>query len=93
MRFLKTAAALLCVLCAPAILLAQQTDDFVPVDPAEHGLEQLPAAPMVMTAYAIVWLILIGYVWSLRRRQARVELEMAALRSRINERPGPEPRP
>jgi CcmD family protein len=47
---------------------------------------------MVMAAYAIVWLILIGYVWSLRRRQARVELEMAALRSRINERPGPEPR-
>ena len=92
MRFLKTAAALLCVLCAPALLLAQQTDDFVPVDPAEHGLEQLPAAPMVMTAYAIVWLILIGYVWSLRRRQARVELEMAALRSRINERPGEDPR-
>ncbi|HEX6322141.1 MAG TPA: CcmD family protein [Vicinamibacterales bacterium] len=92
MRMLRTAAALLCAACMPAVLLAQQTDDFVPVDPAEHGLEQLPAAPMVMAAYAIVWLILIGYVWSLRRRQARVELEMAALRARINERPAEEPR-
>ena len=48
----------------------------------------MPAAPMVMTAYALVWLILIGYVWSLRRRQARIELEMAALRARVNEPDG-----
>ena len=88
MRSLKTFGALLCAVLAPAALLAQQTDDFVPVDPATEALEQLPAAPMVMGAYAIVWLILIGYVWSLRRRQARVELEMAALRARLNERPG-----
>lgn len=83
MRLMKTLAAAAVMLLAPVVALAQQTDDFVPVDPAEHGLEQLPAAPMVMTAYALVWLILIGYVWSLRRRQARIELEMAALRARV----------
>lgn len=67
-------------------LVAQQTADFVPVDPATEALEQLPAAPMVMAAYALVWVVLIAYVWSLRRRQARVELEIAALRDRVNKR-------
>lgn len=86
MRVLRMAAAFVLALAVPAIALAQQTSDFVPVDPSEHGAESIPAAPMVMAAYAIVWLILIAYVWSLRRRQARVELEMAALRARVNER-------
>jgi CcmD family protein len=70
----------------PILVLAQQTADFVPVDPATEALEQLPAAPMVMAAYALVWVVLIAYVWSLRRRQARVELEIAALRDRVNKR-------
>ena len=70
----------------PILLFAQQTADFVPVDPATEALEQLPAAPMVMAAYALVWIVLIAYVWSLRRRQARVELEIAALRDRVNKR-------
>ena len=70
----------------PILLFAQQTADFVPVDPATEALEQLPAAPMVMAAYALVWVVLIAYVWSLRRRQARVELEIAALRDRVNKR-------
>lgn len=70
----------------PILLFAQQTADFVPVDPATEALEQLPAAPMVMAAYALVWIVLIAYVWSLRRRQARVELEVAALRDRVNKR-------
>ena len=83
MRVVKTLAAAVGVLCAPVMALAQQTTDFVPVDPAAEAAEKLPAAPMVMAAYALVWLILIGYVWSLRRRQARIELEMAALRARV----------
>ena len=85
MRCLRILAALALAVSAPAALLAQQATDFVPVNPSEQ-VESLPAAPMVMAAYAIVWLILIGYVWSLRRRQARIELEMAALRARVNGR-------
>ena len=64
----------------------QQSDGFVPVTPGDAGMENLPAAPMVMTAYALVWLVLLAYVWSLRRRQARVELEIASLRSRVSEK-------
>lgn len=85
MRWLKPAAACVCAFALSAVTFAQQTTDFVPVDPNELNQEGLPAAPMVMTAYALVWLVLIGYVWSLRRRQARVELEIAALRSRLSE--------
>lgn len=88
MRMMRIAAAWLLAVLTPALLLAQQTSDFVPVDPSMEAAEKLPAAPMVMTAYALVWLILIGYVWSLRRRQARIELEMAALRARVNEPDG-----
>ena len=65
-------------------VFAQQTADFVPAGPGDLGQENLPAAPMVMGAYALVWLVLIGYVWSLRRRQKRVELEIASLRNRVN---------
>lgn len=86
MRLIRTLAAIAVALAMPVMLAAQQTSDFVPVDPSEQAAESLPAAPMVMTAYALVWLILLGYVWSLRRRQARIELEMAALRARVNER-------
>jgi CcmD family protein len=88
MRALLRGAAFTVSLVLPVLAWAQeQPDGFVPVDPSIDIVESLPAAPMVMTAYALVWLLLIGYVWSLRRRQARVELEMAALRARVNERP------
>lgn len=87
MRAFLRGAIVAFTLAAPA-LAQQQPDGFVPVDPSTDIVETLPAAPMVMTAYALVWVVLVAYVWSLRRRQARVELEMAALRARINERPG-----
>jgi CcmD family protein len=83
MRPVKAVMALLATVMTSA-LTAQQASDFVPIDPAVEAAERLPAAPMVMGAYALVWLVLIAYVWSLRRRQARIELEMAALRARIS---------
>lgn len=89
MRAFLRGAACVAALAVPVLAWAQeQTDGFVPVDPSTDIVETLPAAPMVMTAYALVWLVVIGYVWSLRRRQARVELEMAALRARVSERFG-----
>ena len=88
MRALTRGMAFVAAMMAPALAFAQaQQDGFLPVDPSTDLVEALPAAPMVMTAYALVWLVLMAYLWSLRRRQARVELEMAALRARVNERP------
>jgi CcmD family protein len=38
--------------------------------------EKLPAAPFLIAAYTIVWLVLLVYVWSLWRRLTQVEQEL-----------------
>jgi CcmD family protein len=58
-------------------------DEFVPI--AEIPPEdQLPAAPLVIGAYGVAWLVIILYVWSLWRRLARVESELQALTGRLS---------
>ena len=37
-------------------------EGFVPIDQIQQK-EQLPAAPLVMAAYAAAWLVIFGYVW------------------------------
>jgi CcmD family protein len=77
------------VLAGPA--LAQEPpprplgEDFVPIDelPAD---ERLPAAPLLIAAYAFAWLALAGYVWSIRRRLDHVERELQAARRRMGEK-------
>ena len=74
------------VLMAGALGLAQAPqgapEGFVPVNSLPQA-EQLPAAPMVIAAYAVVWVVLITYIWMLWRRLARVEHELADLRRRM----------
>jgi CcmD family protein len=80
--------AVLCAVSAGAsVLLAQgpAQEAFRPVSPDELALERLPATPFVFWAYAIVWLVLIGYVFFLWRRVGRVEQELAALTVRLDE--------
>jgi CcmD family protein len=55
-------------------------EEFVPVRDAET--ERLPAAPLVMSAYAVAWLLIFFYVWSLWRRLNKVEGELAELGQR-----------
>jgi CcmD family protein len=77
------------LLIAPAAALAQSqspaptqppaaTDQFVPIDEIPEQ-DKLPAAPYLITAYAIAWLMLLFYVWSLWRRLGRVEEELKRL--------------
>lgn len=53
-------------------------EEFVPLSeiPPE---EQIPAFTLVAAAYACVWLVLVGYVWSIGRRLRSVESEIATL--------------
>jgi CcmD family protein len=53
-------------------------DEFVPVSqlPAQ---DQLPAAPLLVTAYAFVWVALFGYVVSVARRLTKVQREVERL--------------
>lgn len=69
---------------APALMIAAQPppqSEFVPVDEVPPG-EQIPAINLVATAYGFVWVVVLGYVWSIARRLQRVEAELADLESR-----------
>ena len=65
----------------PATTAAQ--DGFLPVDESK-AQEQLPAAPLVMVAYAVAWGAVFVYVWSLWSRLAKVEREIAEVSRRID---------
>jgi len=52
--------------------------EFVPVDSVPVA-DQLPAAPLLVTAYSFVWLAATVYLWSIWRRLNKVEDEMKAL--------------
>lgn len=56
-------------------------EEFVPIDQVPPG-DQLPAAPLLIGAYAIVWLVVFGYLWSIWRRLSTVERELTELSGR-----------
>ncbi|MEW5984841.1 MAG: CcmD family protein [Acidobacteriota bacterium] len=58
-------------------------DEFVPASQLP-AVEQMPAAPMVIAAYAFVWVALLVYVWSIWRRVLRVERDLADLDRRVS---------
>jgi CcmD family protein len=82
-------ACLLVLVAAASAAMAQPApapgtqDDFVPASQLPPG-EQMPAAPMVIGAYAFVWVALLVYVWSIWRRVQKVEHEIADLSRRVD---------
>ena len=56
----------------------KQTDEFVPISQLPPQ-DQLPAAPLLVTAYAFVWVVLFGYVVSVARRLTKVQTEIERL--------------
>ena len=56
-------------------------EEFVPLDQVPPE-DQLPAAPLLIAAYAIVWVVVFGYLWSIWRRQAAVEQDLRELSRR-----------
>ena len=71
------------LLAAPIAAAAQPQPpkDFVAVDETAPG-EQIPALPLIASAYGFIWVVLLGYVWSVGRRLQKVEGELAQLESR-----------
>jgi CcmD family protein len=76
-------------LLAPAAVAAVQTppgqSEFVPAKDLPPT-ETIPAAPLLVAAYAIIWLAVMVYVWALWRRLNRVETEMRALTHKSDRR-------
>ena len=52
---------------------------FVPIDQVPRA-DQLPAAPLLVAAYAFMWVAVMVYVWSIQVRMRRVESDIRALR-------------
>lgn len=95
MKVLKTLGVLLFCAWVSIPVLAQTqppppqaaTDGFVPMSAAAPR-EILPATPLVFYAYAFVWLALIVYVFTIWRRMARVEQDLADVQRRLKEGQG-----
>ena len=67
-------------LAAPAFALQPPSaqGEFVPASPGA-ATEQLPAAPLLIGAYAFVWVAAMGYVWTIARRLNKVDDDLRAL--------------
>ena len=83
----KSAIPFILITIFATSLMAQQVppgapEGFVPLDPSVAS-EQLPAAPLVMGAYGIAWILLIGYLWSIWRRLSKVQQEIAVVSRRL----------
>ena len=65
-----------------AIVLAQPQTEFIPVTEVPAS-EQLPSAPLVIAAYAFVWLAFLAYVWVIWRRLGKVEADISTLSAQL----------
>jgi CcmD family protein len=80
----STCCMLLSVSVQAAVQLPQQgqgLSEFVPVSQLPPS-DRLPAAPVLVVAYALVWVAVIVYIWSVWRRLDRVDGEMHELKRR-----------
>jgi CcmD family protein len=79
-RRLLTVATTFVLTAAPAFAMQPPAgqSEFVPARDLPPT-EQLPAAPLLVSAYAFVWLAVMVYVWTIWRRLTRVETEMRSL--------------
>jgi CcmD family protein len=55
-----------------------QQNEFVPLDKLPPA-DQLPAAPLLIAAYAFVWIALMFYLWTIWRRLTKIEADMHSL--------------
>ncbi len=71
---------------APAVQASPQgpPDEFVPVNSIQRQ-DQLPAAALLVAAYAFVWAVLLVYVWTIWRRMRKIEGEIQHLTSRVGD--------
>jgi CcmD family protein len=62
-------------------------DEFLPIDQLPPG-EQLPAARFLIIAYAVAWVVVAAYLYSIWQRLGQVEREIADVSRRIGQSTG-----
>ncbi len=75
---MKKICFLLLLLVGVPLLAQEPQAGFVPVTEVPAS-EQLPAVPLVLTAYAFVWAAFLAYAWTMWRKLGKVEQELTAL--------------
>ena len=66
---------------APSKPAAQ--DEFVPVNAPMNPQDTIPAPRLVAIAYGFIWVVLFGYLWSVRRRRLTVSISRSTVDSRL----------
>ena len=85
-RFVMLALLVLTLAVPLAAQKPAAQDEFVPVTGAPANQETIPAQRLVGIAYGFIWVVLFGYVWSVRSRLSRVEREIETVSRRVPER-------
>ena len=84
-RFTAALSLMLFTVAVPAMLALQPAnpgqDGFVPISELPES-EKLPAAPFLIAAYVILWLIAMFYIWTIWRRVNTLEGEFRTLEQR-----------
>ena len=81
---MKTILLSTCILMSGALLRAQPgQSEFRPVAEIPAS-EQLPSAPLVIAAYAFVWLAFLAYVFVMWRKLGKVEQDLSALSAQVS---------
>ena len=77
----------LVLLMMNAVLFAQPgQSEFKPVTEIPAS-EQMPSAPLVIAAYAFVWLAFLFYAWTMWRKLGKVEQDLQTLSTQIGKKP------
>jgi CcmD family protein len=81
--FLTMSVATQALLMSALVLAQEPQSEFVPVTEIPAS-EQLPSAPLVIAAYAFVWLAFAVYVWMMWRKLGKVEQELGTLSTQMS---------
>ena len=61
--------------------------DFEPV--TGPMVETVQAAPLVVVAYGLIWAAVLFYLWTVHRRQTRLQADIRELAGRLRDKPHP----
>jgi CcmD family protein len=82
---MKTICLSVFLLMTTMLVAQQPQSEFLPVKEVPAS-EQLPAAPLVIAAYAFVWIAFLAYVWLMWRRLGKVEQELSSLSVQLSKK-------
>jgi CcmD family protein len=68
-----------------AVFAQEPQSEFQPVTEVPAS-EQMPSAPLVIAAYAFVWLAFMFYVWMMWKKLGKVDRELTHLSAQIGKK-------